>query len=274
MILSLLKKIRPAKPGTTPSVPDGTRVYAIGDVHGCAGLFAALLTEIGGELRTDGHVRGIVVLLGDLVDRGPDSRRVVEMAMIPPLPHSARLVALMGNHERMMLDVLEGNPELLARWLSYGGAATAASYGVAPIVGTATPERLARLATEFAAAVPAEHRTFLAALPTSWRIGDYFLVHAGIRAGTALDLQNPDDLMWAGEAFVESRRDHGAIVVHGHHIGPDPVVRQNRIGVDTGAYCTGTLSCLVLEGSERRLIQAGAAGIRRSALPLPPRHPA
>lgn len=212
-----------------------------------------------------------VVLLGDLVDRGAHSRQVIELAMAPPLPATVKVVTLMGNHEQMMLEALRTSGAV-APWLSYGGSATAASYGISPIVGTPTPERVERLRVALATALPEYHRSFLASLPSHWRCGDYVFAHAGVRPGTPLAQQRPNDLLWAGKAFLDSTLDHGAVVVHGHHVAPEAEIHSNRIGIDTGAYCTGILTCLVLEGDTRALIQVGPDGVRKSALP-PRQHP-
>jgi serine/threonine protein phosphatase 1 len=160
-----------------------------------------------------------------------------------------------------------GTRRALPAWLEFGGAATLVSYGVTPIAGTPTPERAERMRADLLAALPPSHLERLKEMPPCLRLGDYILVHAGIRPGRALDSQDPADLMWIRHEFLASRRYHGGLVVHGHHVVGEPEILPNRIGLDTGAYCTGVLSCLIAEGEDRRLMQAGPWGIRKSALP-------
>lgn len=235
------------------SVPEGSRVYAVGDIHGRADLLARLLVRIAKDAEQAAAVdRRVLVFLGDYVDRGPDSARVLDI-LLEGIPLGFEAVFLMGNHEQFMLDFLDKG--LMGEsWLSNGGRATFSSYGldaVGFLLGTAT---LSDLRAELQETLPASHRAFLDGLRLSHREGDYFFVHAGVRPGVPLESQDPFDLLWIRGSFLASREDFGAVVVHGHSIEPEPEVRANRIGIDTGAYQSGRLTCLVLEGQGRRFI--------------------
>jgi serine/threonine protein phosphatase 1 len=262
----LRRLFRLAPPRPMARLPDGERIYAIGDVHGRRDLLERLLEAIAADACEQPLASMRVVTLGDAIDRGSHSRGVLDLLVLPPLPPELPLTALRGNHEQMMLDAL-GESAQLPFWLSSGGDATVVSYGVEPIIGSQSPQRVERVAAALAEAVPPSHRRFLDAMPTRLAAGDYLFVHAGIRPGVALAQQRDDDLMWIRGPFLDSARDHGAVVVHGHHITKTPEARANRIGIDTGAYCGGPLTCLVLEADTRRLIQAELSGIRKSALP-------
>jgi serine/threonine protein phosphatase 1 len=233
-------------------VPAGTRVYAIGDVHGRADLLA----EMHGLIRADADgatsSRRLIVYLGDYVDRGHDSAGVIEALLAGPEP-GFEAVHLIGNHEQAMLDFLD-DVAIGPMWLYNGGGATLASYGVrAPHV--ASPRELEPVRRLLLERLPARHRAFLAGLRLWHAEGDYLFVHAGVRPGVALEAQSREDLLWIREEFLYSNRDFGHIVVHGHTIFDQPQLRPNRIGIDTGAFHTGTLTCLVLEGADRRFLQ-------------------
>ncbi|MEO5640526.1 MAG: metallophosphoesterase family protein [Sphingomicrobium sp.] len=246
--------------GTQPNkhvrrVPDATRVYAIGDIHGCHQALDKMLALIDDEVRSlPGRI--VLVFLGDLIDRGPDSALVVERLSQGPLPGTESHV-LMGNHEEAMLSVIDGSADPRA-WLSYGGMQTLESYGIA------RSEHFARgfdLGRRIAEAVPAEHIAFLRSLPDRITIGDYLFVHAGIRPGVPLERQESTDLRWIRAGFIDSDADHGLTVVHGHTISEAPQSMVNRIGIDTGCYAGGALTALVLEGSTQRFLQvAGPRG--------------
>ena len=230
-------------------VPEGLAVYAIGDIHGRADLLATLHRRIEADA-TRG--RKVVVYLGDYVDRGPESRKVVEMVMAEP-PQGCRTVCLRGNHEQAMLDFLE-DWKVGADWLNFGGGDTARSYGVTPPIATDFVS-LIDLQKEIGRAVPAAHWQFFRRCELSHVEGDYLFVHAGVRPGVAWDQQVPQDLMWIRDTFLNSRADHGKMIVHGHSIREAVEFRPNRIGIDTGAFFSHLLTCLVLEGAETRLIQ-------------------
>lgn len=231
--------------------PSGARAYAIGDVHGRLDLLERMIATIDRDRHDNGRARDYLILLGDLIDRGPDSRGVIEFLMRLP-SEGIRPIFLMGNHEEMMLRVLGDEPEAVHQWLTYGGYEFAQSYGVE--VG-----RLATLApTEAAAmirtAVPASHFSFIEGFADSFTFGDFLFVHAGLRPGKSLADQDPHDLRWIREEFLNDETDHGCMVVHGHTISAAPEEMENRIGIDTGAYQTGILTALRIEGAKRRMI--------------------
>ena len=240
-----------------PSLPQGQLVYAIGDIHGRADLLALLLAEIESDsARSKDAKRRTLVFLGDYIDRGHDSRRVVDM-VLDDLPAGFDAHFLKGNHEAIMLDFLD-DPSYLGHWLANGADATFRSYGldVAELVGRGAAPEVWRRA--FLASLPETHRDFFEALELAVSFGDYFFVHAGVRPGVPLEAQDPNDMIWIRGPFLQSEDDFGKIVVHGHTPGRDPVIRANRIGIDTGAVFTDRLTALRLENGSRRLMQVDA----------------
>lgn len=241
-------------------LPEGLRVYAVGDVHGCARPLAALHAAIAADwqARPAGHCA--VVHLGDYVDRGPDSAAVLDRLCGPgPVPGAERIL-LRGNHEAMMLDALDAGPGSTAEelWLWNGGDATLASYASQPRrVPDADAVRAAgSRAAPAHPALPPRHRALLETLPLQWQAGDYLFVHAGIDPRRPLAAQRPQDLMWIREPFLSWPRPFPAIVVHGHTPCRAPELRANRIGIDTGAVAGGPLTCLVLEAAGLRFLSA------------------
>lgn len=236
------------------SAPPGTRIYAIGDSHGCTAhlraLHAAILEDCRGAA---GNIeRQILVYLGDYIDRGPDSRGLLDILIGEPLPGFER-VFLMGNHDIMLRRLIdEGAPP--PSWPMNGAAETLASYGVDPRVWGRGP---AAVYEGVMSRLPESHAKFLHALKYCHVEGDYLFVHAGIRPGVGLENQSPQDMMWIREPFLDSEADHGKVVVHGHTPVEAPEVRANRIGIDTGAVYGGVLTALVLEGTARRFLFAG-----------------
>ncbi|MCC7048269.1 MAG: serine/threonine protein phosphatase [Alphaproteobacteria bacterium] len=229
------------------------RVYAVGDIHGRLDLLDRLYRLIRQDSDNEPPGRRTVVHLGDYVDRGPDSRGVVERVMAPPLP-GFESVALLGNHDFMMRGFLDHPAEVGPGWLVNGGTPTLASYGVEP------PRRLdademVRAAGALAQALPAAHRAFLDRLAPHYRAGPFLFVHAGIRPGRPVDAQALEDLIWIREEFLDSRADHGAVVVHGHTITREPDFRPNRIGIDTGAYRSGRLTALRVGDGATKILQ-------------------
>jgi serine/threonine protein phosphatase 1 len=232
-------------------LPPGERVYAIGDIHGLSRALDALLARIDRDLAERPADRVTEVFLGDYIDRGPDSRGVVERLLTDPPPGRAR-VCLMGNHEDAMLRAL-ATPEAIPRWLAFGGEATLASYGVTPLrTPAATHERAV-------AAVPEAHRRFLAGLPRRHRIGDLLLVHAGIRPGIALADQDEEDLIWIREEFLDFPGPLPLHVVHGHTPAPAPERKPWRTNVDTGAVYGGRLTAAAFEGDSVRFLSVPGA---------------
>jgi serine/threonine protein phosphatase 1 len=238
----------------TASLPAGQRAYAIGDIHGQRDLFAALAAAIDVEDTARPAAETTVLLLGDLVDRGPDSAGVIEDAMRWSHERTVRLIA--GNHEELFLHALDPreDPDSMRHFLSMGGVATLLSYGLPSELFE--PVRISGLRVAARAAVPAAHRNYLRAGEALVRIGDYLFTHAGIRPGVPLGAQKTSDLRWIREPFLSSTVDHGVIVVHGHTIVEEPDVRSNRIGIDTGAFFSRRLTGLGLEGTQRWLIEA------------------
>lgn len=234
-----------------PAVPAGTRVYAVGDVHGCAALFEALVEAIETDDAARGAATTTIVLLGDLIDRGPDSAGVIASARRLAEKRPVRLI--MGNHEEMFLASLESD-DVLRDFLRYGGRETALSYGIDPAAYQAAD--IARTGELLRAHVPDSDVAFIEAFEDQVGIGDYLFVHAGVRPDVPLDEQSPADLHWIRGAFLAQDDGYGAVVVHGHTIFAKPEVKAGRIGIDTGAYATGRLTALGLEGTRRWLIDA------------------
>jgi serine/threonine protein phosphatase 1 len=233
-----------------PSTPEGLRIYAIGDVHGRADLLTALLSRIDADLVRYPVERSVQVFLGDYVDRGPNSRDVLETLLARGRSHES--VFLKGNHEAYVVEFLH-NPLMLADWRSFGGFETLMSYGIAPSLNPDSRQQM-ELAAEFDRALPQSHRQWLGRLKTSFTCGDYFFDHAGVRPGIELAKQTENDLLLIREDFLVCEDDFGKIIVHGHTPVPQPEFRSNRINIDTGAYATGQLTCLILEGAQVHLI--------------------
>lgn len=236
------------------AVPDGELVFAVGDIHGRDDLLGLLHQTIETELAAAEAERAQVIYLGDYVDRGPQSKAVVDRLLDRPVK-GAESVFLMGNHEDSLLQFLSGQDDA-GRWLTLGGGATAMSYGVSLRNACGKVLSLVEIRRELTAAIPAHHVAFFRRLQLSHRVGDYLFVHAGIKPKRPLDQQDPQDMLWIRRDFLRSRRRHGAVIVHGHSSVSEVVVRRNRICVDTMAYATDRLSCLVLRGEERRILTA------------------
>lgn len=244
-------------------VPDGVRVYAIGDIHGRVDLLDLVLARVADDARRYPDVVKVLITLGDYIDRGPWSREVLDRLSELALP-DFRVVALMGNHEEAMLGFL-GNVGYGPHWINGGGSATLASYGL-PIRPETTSRRgFLQLQHRLRATLPEAHITFLQNLQLSCVVGDYFFVHAGVRPGVALDSQAAEDLLWIREDFLKSAARFGKVVVHGHTITERPQCRSNRIGIDTGAFATNRLTCLVLAGDEYGFMTVESA---LAALPI------
>jgi serine/threonine protein phosphatase 1 len=241
----LWRREKRAKP---PAVPPGQRVYSIGDIHGRLDLLRDLLDQIERHQAALPKAQTFLVFLGDLIDRGPDSRAVLEH-LSTLRPRWAIPVFLQGNHEEGFLRSLEGDEEAMQGWLQFGGTECAQSYGVAPNLQATLNTAL--LAQELNLAVPRAHVDFLRGFYDSFRVGDYLFVHAGIRPGIPIEDQDPHDLRWIRRDFLDSTLRHEAIVVHGHSIVDEPSDYDNRIAIDTGAYRSGRLTAFYAEGTER-----------------------
>jgi serine/threonine protein phosphatase 1 len=229
---------------TKPRLPDGVRIYAVGDVHGRADLLQSLLTVIDADIERSRPEQAIQVFLGDYVDRGPDSRGTLDLL----IERRARFetVCLKGNHEVFLLEVLK-NPAKLQDWRHYGGLLTLASYGIRPSMNP-SPEEQVELIAELQRAIPPEHLAFLQQLPSSYVCGDFFFVHAGVRPRVPLEKQRDEDLLWIRDEFLNSDERFSKYIVHGHTPVASPDIRPNRINIDTGAYATGNLTLLTIQG--------------------------
>ncbi len=239
-------------------MPEDLRIYAIGDVHGRADLLGSLVAAIEADLRAYPIEQVVEVYLGDYVDRGSDSRNVLDILRTGPR-HRGQRVCLKGNHEAMLLAFLD-NPATFSMWRRHGGLATLASYGV-PLPQDPDFPDLGQLSKSFRDAFPSTHEQFLRNLAFMHQLAGYTFVHAGLRPGTATDAQTEQDCLWIRDAFLKRSFDFGSIVVHGH--SPVPTVERYpyRINVDTGAFATGRLSCLVIEATGLRVIRTEGADI-------------
>ena len=235
-----------------PGLPPDHLVYAIGDIHGRIDLLMRLMKIVETDMAQHPHTNKELIFLGDYVDRGVDSKGVIDF-LLNKLPSSAGKVFLRGNHDDAMLRFLQGELDQAQDWLLLGGTATLVSYGVNPFRSQMMQD-LESLRKEALGKVPESHKRFLEETVLSCERGGYYFVHAGVRPGVPLDRQNDKDKMWIRHDFLGSHADFGKTVVHGHSILPEPDVQPNRIGVDTGAYATGTLTALALYDSTHRFL--------------------
>lgn len=254
MMTFFRKLFRAPDAAPCPAIPDGERVYAIGDIHGCSDLLAALIEAIDSDDAAREPAQTTVILLGDLVDRGPDSAGVIALAR--DWQTRRRLRILTGNHEEMFLASMD-KTEVLRHFLRFGGRETVLSYPIdaeayasADLSGTQTLMR---------SAIPPADLAYLRSFEDYIAIGDYLFVHAGIRPDVALADQSLQDLRWIRQPFLDHKSSFGPVVVHGHTIFAQAEFRHNRIGIDTGAYASGRLTALGLEGTTRWLIEASSA---------------
>lgn len=253
MLQRLRELFRPDPPPRLPAVPAGTRYYAVGDIHGRLDLYDAMIAAIEGEIAAAPQLEHRVILLGDLVDRGPDSAGVVTRTREWQAARNVRVLA--GNHEEMFLAAFD-KPEALRHFLKHGGRETLLSYGLSTRQLAMLPleeifERLPRLVSQAT-------RDYIAGFELMIRAGDYVFVHAGIDPARALDEQKRTDLLWIRERFLSHEGPLEKVVVHGHTIFDHVMDCGNRIGIDTGAFRSGVLTALVLEGDQRRILQARA----------------
>ena len=227
-----------------------TRLYAIGDIHGRSDLLDRMAAAIKRDLGAHPNDESLTVTLGDYVDRGPDSRGVIERLIQNPF--SMPYVAIKGNHEELILRFM-ADPAVGPLWRDLGGLETLHSYGIA--VGSLMMGKgFEEAAQALREAVPESHVKFLSSLKSFLIVGNYFLCHAGVKPSIPLEQQRPEDLLWIRESFLGSRKDFGKIVVHGHTPCEQPEVLPNRINIDTGAYATSRLTCLVAESNAQRFL--------------------
>jgi serine/threonine protein phosphatase 1 len=248
-----------------PAGASGRRAYVVGDIHGRLDLLDELLGKIHADTAERGPRETLLVFVGDLIDRGPSSNEVVER--LRTYRHEGvRKIFLLGNHEEVLLRILEGDASLIPSWLRFGGAQCLESYGVDPLLLTGLPDD--QIIDRVRDAVPPEHVEFLRSFVDTCRFGDYLFVHAGIRPGVSLRDQRQSDLRWIREPFLRDDTPHGFIVVHGHTISTEVEERPNRIGIDTGAFATGILTALGIEGTDRWYLDTRAI----VGTPLPAAH--
>jgi serine/threonine protein phosphatase 1 len=232
------------KPKPKPKLPDGIRIYAVSDIHGCADLLQDVFAAIDHHLARAGPVRALHVFLGDYIDRGPASRQTIDLLIERSRRHEC--IFLKGNHEAFLFEVLQ-DASRLGAWKEYGGFQTLMSYGLTPSIKPDQTEQN-ELARALLQRMPKHHRHFFSNLRMSFSCGDYFFVHAGVKPGVPLRQQREEDLLWIRDEFLQSKENFGKFVVHGHTPVPKPEIRPNRINIDTGAYATGILTLLTIQG--------------------------
>lgn len=242
-----------AEAGVRPFLPSSRRLYCVGDIHGRLDLLEELHELIVADAEGFEGSKGIIYL-GDYIDRGSQSKQVLDLLIEQPLK-DFDVINLLGNHEQTLLDFIE-DPQTASAWLDYGGQVTLLSYGVG-FGRINMGQQLDLLRDELQEKIPTEHIEFLQQCQLMHREGSYCFVHAGIRPGVDLDEQSPGDIMWIRDEFIRSTADHGHIIVHGHSMTEEVEWQANRIGIDTGAYNSGMLTALVLEGEDQRLLQTG-----------------
>lgn len=248
-----MKKSR-TKKTAKPRVPEGMLIYAIGDIHGQLHLLNALLKKVSSDAKKIKTRKKVLVFVGDYVDRGPDSAGVINR-LVTGLPKGFEVNFLKGNHEAILLKFLK-HPEIIEHWEMNGAGATLASYGIDITDRKSTSGEQETCRDGLLSAMPRAHLAFFKKLSLSASYGDYLFVHAGIRPGVRLKDQSEQDMLWIRKDFLECDDDLGAVVVHGHTPRAEPVVRSNRIGIDTGAWVNGRLTALRLFGTDRSFLTA------------------
>jgi serine/threonine protein phosphatase 1 len=234
--------IRSRKTGPDDGRPQ--RIYAIGDVHGRLDLLDELITRIDDDVRVRPEMPTRIIVLGDFIDRGPSSAMIIELFV--RLRAESNVIVLMGNHERTMLDALDGDHLAMELWLAHGGLATLESFGAN--CGSVDLEDTRAMIKLTRSHIPKRVEAWIRGLPSYVHLGDHYFVHAGIRPGVSLEDQSDEDRLWIRDDFTDSPEPHGAVVVHGHTIYEQGVsFATNRIGIDTGAYRTNRLSALAIE---------------------------
>lgn len=250
-----MASIGPEDLSTLPTTDPGERIYAIGDLHGRFDLLKDMLDRIGEHSAALPQPQALhIVFLGDLIDRGPDSARILEY-LYDLQRRSDRVIVLQGNHEEALVRSMEGDLGIMRMWLGFGGRETLRSFGIDPDAAGADLEALLR---EMRARIPRQWIGWLKSLPLNAQSGDYYFCHAGIKPGVPLRRQTRSSLLWIRDEFLDHTGYHGAVIVHGHSIEPQVALRPNRIGIDTGAYRTGALTALYLEDDRREILTARA----------------
>jgi serine/threonine protein phosphatase 1 len=248
--------------GRHPALPEGLRIYAFGDVHGRLDLLDELLGRIAQDISVRPVARPLFVFLGDYIDRGPQSRETIDRLIAHGRDNEC--VFLKGNHEQVAIKCLSDR-SLFDQWTRFGGVETLVSYGVLP-KPPLDEQQIVRLQAAFHEALPQAHFRFFRDLKRSFACGDFFFVHAGVRPRVDLSHQKESDLFWIRDEFLSSSEDFGKIIVHGHTPTSEVEVAPNRINIDTGAFATGRLTCLVMEEASLAVMDTGAASSGRQAL--------
>lgn len=246
-MLSFLRSRRVMK---LPRLPEGIRIYAFGDIHGRSDLLKEMFTVIDADIARNPISRPIEVFLGDYIDRGPDSAHTLDLLI--ERSHHRETVFLKGNHEAYFLEVLR-DPSKIEDWRQFGGLQTLMSYGIQPTLNPDAAEQ-ADLIGALTEVITGDHLSFLKGLKPSFVCGDFFFVHAGVRPGIPLKEQQETDLLWIRNEFLDSDENFGKFIVHGHTPVREPDIRPNRINIDTGAYATGKLTLLTIQGSSMQTI--------------------
>lgn len=236
----------------SPKMPSGQRVYCVGDIHGRDDLLLSLVKNIA-EDAANYHGHKSIIFLGDYIDRGMRSKEVIDVLIDPAFLPEFQKIFLCGNHEQTLLDFLSSDGAILKEWWRYGAQGTFYSYGVA-VIGIPSESKFPELHAQLTESIPATHIQFYQTLKASVVIGDYFFVHAGINPDLTLEQQHESDLYWIRDEFLSAKKMYEKMIVHGHSIVDDPELLPNRICIDTGAYASGKLTCLILENETQRII--------------------
>lgn len=251
------------RPREEPPSTGGRLVYAVGDIHGRLDALEPLLRQIAEDLMLSKPAqRPMLVFLGDYVDRGPDSKRVVDLVIGMSQHEEFEVRTLKGNHEEALLYFLD-DPTFGAAWIEHGGGPTLVSYGVQPPPGRTDNEAWSKASRALKAALPPAHNAFYRSLELMVEVGDYAFVHAGVRPGVPLAQQDERDLLWIRHEFIAEKGPHPKVIVHGHTPNEEAQLTRWRLGIDTGCYATGLLTAVRLHDADQRLIQARA--VRRVA---------
>lgn len=227
-----------------PALPPDIRIYAVGDIHGRVDLLHDVIHRIEDDLARRPIAYAVEVYIGDYVDRGHRSKNVIET--LAWRVTEKRAICLRGNHEALMEAFLV-DPAALHPWLYVGARSTLESYGLSVADLSASEFRIHR---RFLEEFPEAHRLFLGCLQNSFACGDFLFVHAGLRPGIPLAQQSEQDLLWIRSEFLDFRQSHGPLIVHGHTPVPHPELLPNRINIDTGAWMSGVLTCIAIEGTK------------------------
>jgi len=253
MVSKLTQKIQgETVPLADARMPAGELAYVIGDIHGRNDLLLSVIERITTQEIVPDYLKRHIVFLGDYVDRGNKSKEVLQTLVDLDLP-DFNIVTLDGNHEASMRGFLE-DPVKGKRWLHYGGDATLRSYGIDISLESITVADVVAKSAELEAALPSKHKNFLYGLTGYYSLGDFYFVHAGVNPKKTLEEQTERDLLWIRSEFLANEGLYEKVIVHGHSISAQPEFRDNRIGIDTGAFYSNDLTCLVLHGNNKEIL--------------------